>query len=297
MKHLQILFVLLVICLTGFAQNQDNSPASIRAQMAAIRKNTAWNDPVAAKAANAKIQELAAKLTQALRQENPNASQIEGMTKDEAADLQKETDDFNNNLWNQMMKIAREGGKWDMAEPLREEIVQEYKDDEDPTVKNNEWLETMPTLVLNLSWPQIQMLIDQMTMFKGIKTLIITCDRKGTPVDLDKILKKAMDYPLEDLYIINFGSSVSVVPECIGNFRNLTHVGLFNDNINQLPSSFSNLTGIQTLYLDINPISSIIGEISQMKKLNELGIAQTKISTDEISKISKLIPTCKITTE
>jgi Leucine-rich repeat (LRR) protein len=196
-----------------------------------------------------------------------------------------------------MMKIAREGGKWDMAEPLREEIVQDYKDDEDPTIKNNEWLETMPTLVLNLSWPHIQLLIDQMTMFKGIKTLIITCDRKGTPVDLEKILKNAVDYPLEDLYIINFGSSVSVLPECIGNFSSLTHVGLFNDNINQLPSSFSNLTGIQTLYLDINPVSSIIGEISQMKKLSELGIAQTKISADEISKISKLIPTCKITTE
>lgn len=297
MKQIQILFVLLVICFATVAQNQDNSPASIRAQMSDIRKNTSWNDPVAAKAANAKIQELAAKLTQALRQANPDANQINGMTKDESADLQKEADDFNNKLWNQMMKIAREGGKWDMAKPLREEIVQDYKDDEDPTIKNNEWLETMPTLVLNLSWPHIQLLIDQMTMFKGIKTLIITCDRKGTPVDLEKILKNAVDYPLEDLYIINFGSSVSVVPERIGNFSNLTHVGLFNDNINQLPSSFSNLTGIQTLYLDINPVSSIIGEISQMKKLSELGIAQTKISTDEISKISKLIPTCKITTE
>lgn len=297
MKQIQILFVLLVICFATVAQNQDNSPASIRAQMSAIRKNTTWSDPVAAKAANAKIQELAAKLTQALRQGNPDANQINGMTKDESADLQKEADDFNNKLWNQMMKIAREGGKWDMAEPLREEIVQEYKDDEDPTVKNNEWLETMPTLVLNLSWPHIQLIIDQMTMFKGIKTLIITSDRKGTPVDLEKILKNAVDYPLEDLYIINFGSSVSALPECIGNFSNLTHMGLFNDNINQLPSSFSNLTGIQTLYLDINPVSSIIGEISQMKKLSELGIAQTKISADEISKISKLIPTCKITTE
>lgn len=301
MKQIKILFLFLIISFSVAAQNSGADAASIRAQMSTIRKNTNWNDPVAAKAANAKIQELAAKLTSALRQGNPQTPPAgsDGIKPEEAAKIQQDNDDYSNKLWNQMMKIVEEGGKgkWDLAEPLREEIAEEYKEDENPAVKNNEWLESIPILILNLSWPQIQLIIDQMPMFKGIKTLIITCDQKGTPVDLEKILKNAMDYPLEELYIINFGSSVSVIPDRIGNFGNLTHVGLFNDNINQLPSTFSNLTGIQTLSLDINPFSSIIGEISPLKKISELRIAKTQISAVEISKIGKLFPTCKITTE
>ncbi len=301
MKKIQILFLFLVICLSGITQNAGNDAASIRAQMSAIRKTTNWSDPVAAKAANVKIQELAAKLTSALRQGKPQTLPpgSEGIKPEEAAKIQQENDDYSNKLWNQMMKIVKEGGKgkWDLAEPLREEIVEEYKEDENPAIKNNEWLESIPTLVLNLSWPQINLIIDQMTMFKGITTLIVTSDTKGTAVDLEKILKNAADYPLEELYIINFGSSVSVLPERLGNFGKLIHVGLFNDNINQLPSSFSNLTGLQTLYVDINPLPSIIGEISPLKKLSKLGIAKTQISADEISKIGKLLPNCKIISE
>ncbi len=301
MKQIQILFLFLVICMSAISQNTGNNAASIRAQMSEIRKKTNWSDPAAAKAANTKIQELAAQLTQALRQGKPQTLPpgSEGIKPEEAAKIQQENDDYGNKLWNQMMKIVQEGGKsqWDLAEPLREEIVEEYKEDENPTIKNNEWLESIPTLVLNLSWPQIQLVIDQMPMFKGIKTLIITCDQKGTAVDLEKILKNAADYPLEELYIINFGSSVSVLPVRIGNFGKLLHIGLFNDNINQLPSSFSSLTGLQTLYLDMNPVNSIIGKISPLKKLTELGLAKTQISADEISKIGKLLPTCKILSE
>jgi hypothetical protein len=297
MKQLQILFVLLVICLTGFSQNQDNSPASIRAQMAAIRKNTAWNDPVAAKAANAKIQELSAKLTQALRQSNPNAAPISGMTKDESDDLQKEADDFNNNLWNQMMKIAREGGKWDMAEPLREEIVQDYKDDEDPTIKNPEWLQSMSFLLINLSLPQVRVIIDQMPLYKGIKTLIITTEKPVSNIGLEKILDNAKDYPLEDLYIINFGPMLTSLPSEVSNFPELKTLGIYNNGLSTLPESVSKLTALSTLQIQDNPINTILPTVNSLKNLKELGVAMTKISETEISQIQKKLPECKITTE
>lgn len=301
MKRLRVIFLFLVFCISVAAQNTGNDAASIRAQMSAIRKSTNWNDPAAAKAANTKIQELAAKLTSALRQGKPQnlPPGSEGIKPEEAAKIQQENDDYSNKLWNQMMKIVQEGGKgkWDLAEPLREEIVEEYKEDENPTIKNNEWLESIPTLVLNLSWPHIKLIIDQMSMFSGIKTLIVTCDTKGTAVSLEQILKNAAEYPLEELYIINFGSSVSVIPEQIGTFSNLTHVGLFNNNISQLPSAMTGMTKLETLYLDLNPLSSISGKIGTMKKLTELGLAKTRISADEISKISKLLPNCKILTE
>ncbi len=297
MKPIKLILVFLILCFSVAAQNQGNDAASIRAQMAAIRKSTNWNDPAAAKAANTKIQELAGKLTQALRQANPNASQMNGMTKDEAASLQKETDDFNNDLWNQMMKIVREGGKWDMAEPLREEIVQEYKDDEDPTIKNPEWLQSMTYLVINLSLPQVQVIIDQMPMYKGIKTLIITSEKPVANVNLSKILKNAQDYPLEELYIINLGATVTNLPPEAGNFKNLRKLGIYNNGFSSLPSMVSNFTDLTSLQIQNNPISTIMPAVNNLKNLKELGVAMTSVSAAELGQIQKNLPNCKITTE
>lgn len=297
MKPLKLILIFLMLCFSVAGQNQANDAASIRAQMATIRKSTNWNDPAAAKAANTKIQELAAKLTQALRQGNPNANQINGMTKDEAASLQKETDDFNNDLWNQMMKIVREGGKWDLAEPLREEIVQEYKDDEDPTIKNPEWLQSMTYLLVNLSLPQVQVIIDQMPMYKGIKTLIITSEKPVANVNLSKILKNAQDYPLEELYIINLGTSVTNLPPEAGSFPNLQKLGIYNNGFKTLPSIVSGLTKLTSLQIQNNPINTIVPAVNILKNLKELGVAMTAISAAELDQIRKNLPNCKITTE
>ena len=92
MKQIQILFLFLVICMSAISQNTGNNAASIRAQMSEIRKKTNWSDPAAAKAANTKIQELAAQLTQALRQGKPQTLPpgSEGIKPEEAAKIQQE---------------------------------------------------------------------------------------------------------------------------------------------------------------------------------------------------------------
>lgn len=298
MKHIQIIFLFLVICFSIAAQNSGNDAASIRAQMSAIRKSTNWSDAAAAKAANAKIQELATKLTSALRKGNPQTPPpgSEGLKPEEAAKIQQDNDDYSNKLWNQMMKIVEEGGKgkWDLAEPLREEIVQEYKDDEDQTIKCSEWIQSMPYLLINMSMPHVQVVIDQMPVFRGVKILIITTEEKGKAVNLDDILKKASEYPLEELYINNFGASVSNIPSVVGNFSELNVLSLYNNNIGDLPSSVSKLQKLKTLQVDINPVSSIIQTISSLSRLKQLGIAKTEISESEISLIQQALPNCKI---
>jgi len=297
MKHIQILLLFLVIGISLFAQNTGNDAASIRAQMSAIRKSTNWNDPVAAKTANAKIQELAAKLTSALRQANPNAAKpVDGLTKDEAADIQKETDDFNNELWKQMMKIVQEGGKgkWDLAEPLREEIVEEYKEDENPAIKNAEWLKSMTYLLINYSFPQVQVIIDQMPNFKGIKTLIITTEKPVTAPDLLQVLKNAKDYPLEELFIINFGPTLTSLPSAVADFPNLKIMAIYNNGIGSLPSAISKLSGLSSLQIQDNPISTLQPVIASLKNLRELGLEKTKITENEINQIQKSIPECNI---
>ncbi|MDD5185108.1 MAG: hypothetical protein PHS84_07605, partial [Paludibacter sp.] len=68
MKQILIFLVFLLSTMILPAQNTNNEASQIKQQMSAIRKSTNWGDPAAAKEANAKIESLSAKLTQALRQ-------------------------------------------------------------------------------------------------------------------------------------------------------------------------------------------------------------------------------------
>lgn len=262
-------------------------------------------------------EELSVKLTQAIR--SKNASQQQTTTGSESTaggehagrnenvpgndtksdaekmkDIQQKIDDFGNKLWNQMMAIVREGGKWDMAKPLREEIVEEYEEDENPTVKCKECIQSMSFLLINMSMPHAKVIIDQMPVFRGIKTLVITADKKGTPVNLDEILRNAKDYPLEELYIINFGESVSALPSGIGDFSGLTTLNIVNNNISGLPASVAKLAKLKTLHTDINPIHSLLPIVSSLKNMNQLGIAKTAITETEIKQIHQALPKCEI---
>lgn len=297
MKKIQIILLLLVICLMVSAQNTGNDAASIRAQMSRIRKTTNWSDPAAAKAANAKIQELAAKLTSSLRQGKPQTlpTGFEGINAEETAKIQQENDDYSNKLWNQMMKIVGEGenGRWDLAEPLREEIVQEYKDDESLKVVSPEFLEEMTFLCIDMSMPGIQEVIDQMENYRSIKTLVITGGKNGVPVDLESLISKAAHYPLQHLYIINFRNFVTKIPQAISNFTDLTRLTLYNNKITQLPPGLGTLISLKMLYVDMNPIVAITPAISNLS-LDTLGIAKTQIGEDEINRIKQQLPNCKI---
>jgi hypothetical protein len=299
MKQIQILFLFLVICFSVAAQNTTNEAASIRAQMSAIRKNTNWSDPAAAKAANTKIQELSAKLTQALRQGKPQTLPpgSEGINPEEAAKIQQENDEYGNKLWNQMMKIVSEGGngKWDLAKPLREEIVEEYKEDENPAIKNPEWLKSMSYLLINLSLPQVQVIIDQMPNFRGIKTLIITTEKPVTNLHLDQIFKNARDYELEELYVINFGKALTNLPAAVGDFPKLQTLAVYNNGIGSLPASISKLSNLASLQIQDNPIKTMQPMVSALKNLKELGVSKTDLSDNELNQIKKMLPECQIT--
>lgn len=298
MKKIQIILLLLVICLMVSAQNTGNDAASIRAQMSTIRKTTNWSDPAAAKAANAKIQELAAKLTSALRQGKPQTlpTGFEVINAEEAAKIQQENDDYSNKLWNQMMKIVGEGenGKWDLAEPLREEIVQEYKDDESLTVLSPEFLEEMTYLCINMSMPGVQMVIDQMENYKSIKTLVITGGKNGVPVDLESLISKAAHYPLQHLYIINFRNFVTKIPKSVANFQELTSLMLYNNHISQLSPELNSLVSLKKFCVDMNPLVSVMPTINNLNALDTLGIAKTQITEAEINRINLELPNCKI---
>lgn len=302
MKQLQILFLFLMICMSVVAQNTGSDAASIRAQMSDIRKKTNWSDPVAAKEANLKIQELSAKLTQAIRQSNPPKQQTQQNSNETPADaktrndLQQKVDDYNNKLWNQMM-VSVAGGKGAdilLAKPIREKIKEEYKKDDDKTQTSPDFLQSMPFLLINMAMPGVQAVIDQMPNFKGIKVLVITSGGKPANANLSGIIKNAKDYPLETLYITNFGQFLIKIPTEVFKFSKLSVLGIYNNKIIALPPEIAELKQLKELYVDINPINSLLPWIPKLIGLTKLGIAKTGISTAEITALSKQIPNCQI---
>lgn len=291
MKLLAVLFCLFLLEAAAFAQE---NAASIKQQMATIRQSTNWEDPVAAKKANEQIRELSKKLI--MTGKTP-AELPQGLTKPEAEEMQQKGVDDKMKLWGQMMNIAHEGGAWDLSKPLREEIAQEYKDDEDPTVKNREYLDEMTLLYIDMSSPTVQLVIDQMDNYKSIQILVITGGKNGSTVNLENLIAKAAHYPLKQLYIINFKAFVTKVPIAISNFHDLKVLALYNNKISKLPTEFSSLSKLKKFYIDMNPIVALAPTISKLNNLDSLGIAKTQIDTDEKVRIKQLLPNCKILTQ
>jgi len=290
-KFLIVLLLLLVPCLSLFSQGNHKSADELKKEMAQIRRSTNWGNEQEAKEADARIQELSKQLMMV----NKFQQQLKSGATVDSAKIKEEVD-YKMQLWGQMMKSVDQGKGGDifLADPLREEIVEAYKDDESPKNIRPEYLQEMTVLVIDMSVPTIQRIIDQMQNFRSIKTLIITGGDHGSPVDLNDLLMRASAYPLQTLDIINFRQFVSGIPERVNHFNSLTTLELFNNNISQLPDLSGVETHLDSLYVDLNPISTLYPAIEHMTNLKKLGLAKTSISDAEIRRIEQLLPHCQI---
>jgi len=291
MKYALIAFIL---CLSAMVNAQNTqTPEQIRQQMAKIRQTTNWDDPVAAKKANEEIKKLAKQLMMGGSQQ-----QGQNMSPDDQkeVELSQGMADYKMELYSKIVEIGMQGEGADalMAEPLREQIVEEYKEEDNQNVVNQTFLDEMPVLVINASMPGVNAVIDQMPNFKGIKTLIVESGDSPVPVNLNTILKNASGYPLETLYIINFKYYVRSVPAEVTGFPNLSVLGMFNNNISEIPPGIIKLKALKELYIDMNPVTTLFPWIESLPSLEKLGIEKTSVPDSEREKITTLIPTCQI---
>lgn len=293
-----LIFLMLFFCFQSFAQTTDQ----IRAQMAKIRQTTNWNDPAAAAKANEQIRELAKKLI-AVNIDTGGTGSTQQQKNDENSkdtqklnELSREMIDQKIDIWSQIWKSAVGGKGADilLAEPLRDKIVQEFKDDESPSATNADYFSEKDLLVIDMSLPTAQQLINQMECYKSIKTLVVTGGKNGAIVNLNDILTKASAYPLKELYIINFKHFVNTIPEKVGLFGKLNLLALFNNNIEKLPPGVGNLTSLKVLYVDMNPLITLEPVITSLKQLDTIGVAKTKISDEELERIRQSLTKCKI---
>ena len=285
------LFILLIVFACNALAQQD--AAAIKKKMAQIRSSTNWEDATAAKKANDEIKVLSKQL---MMTGNPQGVQPKNQSKDEAEQAKKDAVDDKMNNWGQVMKSASGGKSADvfLAEPVREQIKEEYRQEELNRIKGKVVLEEMTFLCIDMSSPTVQLVIDQMENYKSIQTLVITGGKNGSAVDLETLIAKAKNYPLQNLYIINFKSSVTKVPKAISNFHDLTFLALYNNRILKLPPELSSLVALKKLYVDMNPVTNLTPTINTLNNLDTLGIAKTQVTEAELNKIKQQLPKCKI---
>jgi hypothetical protein len=229
---------------------------------------------------------------------NPLGSQPPNLSKTEAEQAKKDAVDEQMKVWGQLMKSAEGGEAADilLAEPVREEIKEDYMDDEAEGL-NPAMLGECTTLILDFSVPFTQTLVSNMEMFTSIKNLVIIGVESIVPVDLNNILNKAKKYPLYELYIVGFEANLKKIPENIMLFPGLNILGVYGNQISVLPSNLMKMNNLKVLQLDYNPILTLLPLKELVKNLEELSIRNTKISESEVVDLKKMFPNCKIQAE
>ncbi|NEW81951.1 MAG: hypothetical protein GZ094_06265 [Mariniphaga sp.] len=232
-----------------------------------------------------------------INSQNDPQQQGQPQTEPKSGQLSEEDANYRLKLMDQMWTSIRAGKNTtvDLAKPLRDEIVEEYRNDESPKIKNSQYLEDMTILCINMSLPTVQRTIDQMENFKSIETLIITGGKKsGAPVNLDDLLKRAAKYPLKQLYIVGFKSFVTQIPRQVSTFTNLNLLSFVGDQIAVLPPEMGNLSSLKVLYIDINPVTSVLPIVRNLHQLEKLGVGKTNIPQSELDIIKQTLPNCNI---
>lgn len=300
----------ILICISVLAGAQTTqTPEQIRQRMAEIRRTTNWDDPASAKKANEEIRDLAKKLLSSNASSFPGAGPgvaggniaggNESKDAQKMAEMQASMVDQKMDLLGQIMEAAAAGEGADimLAEPLREEIVGEYKADDDKTPKNQDFMAEMSYMIIDVSMPGVDLVIEAMPNFKGIKHLVITSGERPTPYNISTLLKNAAGYPLESLAIINFKSFLSSVPPEVFTFSNLSSLSLFNNNISKVPDNVIRLSELKELYIDINPIHTVLPWIMSLTRLEKLGLENTSVPSSEKEQFRHLFPVFQISSK
>lgn len=309
---MRYVLIVLMFCLSAIVSAQNSQSADqIRQQMARIRQTTNWDDPAAAKKANEQIRELAKQLMSGGSQQTGagtgsgsgtgsgnQSGQNNSNDGEELAEINQEMAQQRIDLFSQIWKAAAGGEGADilLAEPLREAIVNEYRE-EDNRQPIQFVAEELDVLVIDISMRGVQAVIDIMPIYKSIKTLVITNTQTPLPVDLQAILKNAADYPLNELYIVNLGIYVSKLPQEVSQFKNLKTLGIFNNSLTSLPVVIEKMPGLKKLYVDNNPLKSAFPVLNALKNLEELGLINTDVPDSEITAIENMYPSCKVITK
>jgi len=208
-----------------------------------------------------------------------------------------EMDKRKKELFQKIIDTALSGEEYpdvDLAKPVRDDIVEEYNEEHKKTMHPGLFNE-LGFLLIDFSNAKSSEIIKNIETYTEVTTLIITGGKNfSAPVDLASILNKCTPMKLQKLYIINFRNNLKELPEFNPNTDKLKYLGLFNNQLSTLPSFIFDFNQLETLHIDKNPVSEISASISKLPNLKELGIVETQLSENQIKKLKRELPNCKI---
>jgi hypothetical protein len=301
MRTLLRLLLLALPLVVAWAADPPPSPRSIdqiRKEMTALRRSTNWGDADAAAAAKEKMAQLTQEMLRAGNRSSPEAPAASGDTEDPNAGGLDTT-----RLMQQFITQAAEsiGSGKDaellLARKVREQIVAEYKAEADPTIKSREMLTEQTTLIIDFSSPAAQVLVEQMENFRAIRTLVLLSAKSGATVDLAAVLRKARNYPLQELYIVGFPQTLTALPAEVGAFGELRLLAAHNNGLTALPAAVGGLKQLESLLIDANPIATVLPVARALPKLSRLGVGKTAIPAAELTELRRELPHCEVLTQ
>lgn len=300
-----------------FAQySSDMSMQAILKEIERLTTETNWTNEQAAQSASKRIETLTGMLTHAKPEAESDTSE-EASDTDDTFDLPFiDVDQLINSALDQpgmegspemqarkkeMFQIIYQAGMSgddhpdvDLAKPVRDAIIEEYREEEKELAYPGSFNE-IEILIIDFSDPKTLKLIPNLSTYSQVKTLIITGGKNFSPPhSLPAIFANCAKMKLHALYLINFKSHLSQLPQLKLDTSSLRYLGVFNNALESVPSEVFNLHALKTLHLDMNPIETLPPEISRLSNLSELGLVGTKLTPDEIKQIQKRIPNCKI---
>lgn len=309
-----LLFLFLTFSLPVLGQSETPKTATeILKEIERITTKTNWTNEAAAERAAKRLEELGNILTNSppSKEEDSEESQQEeelpfdinpqeiansavgamAGSGDEGIDRRKKE------LYQKLIKIGLSGEEYpdmDMAQPVRDDIVEEYQEEEKKYLHPGLFKE-LEILIIDFSDPKSVAIIPKIASYSEIKTLILTGGKNhAEPISLASVLTNCKSMKLQELYIINFQNHLTQLPEFALDHSQLIYLGLFNNQLTVLPQCIYRFGSLKTLHLDKNPLEEISRLIGNLTKLTELGIAGTQIKPDRIESLKRQLPNCKI---
>lgn len=315
---MKFIFILLVFFICSAAA-QNKGSQIIQNEITRIQKDTDWDNPHERIPAEQKIKELSAKYMEALAREGNNKQLppdegnnnikvdtqqlLKNFFKKNGDKLSKDDQEMlmNENTMKELVSKYGNATEEDvtmlLGEKLEKKIEEIYEDEYSEVVKNPDFFTEQTTLVIDMSDPASAVLINNIDKFTSIKVLIITGGKNGASVNLNKAAAQISRLNLDELYIINFKGFVTSLPDKLFSLSKLKGLGVYNNNINKFPDTIAKLSLLEKLYLDKNPVAMLPSTLSKLKNLKELGIAQTSVTAEQITKLQNQLPNCKILTK